>query len=108
MNCDLIVDVPGFHGDLNFQMMRADLAAFRDQLARSDEPASWPCEVALSSTDPGVELRFRVARTGKIEGSYRFTGGGVGMATLSGTFESDQTYLRLLLDQVQRVLAGTP
>src|SRR4051812_36186429 len=102
MHCGLVVDVPGFHGELDVQVWRADLTEFRDQLARSDEPTRWPCEVVFSSTEPGIELRFKVARTGRVGGAYRF-GGGFGAATLSGTFEMDQTFIRPLLEQVQRV-----
>lgn len=105
MWCNAIVNVPGFRGDLDFQIMRGDLEAFRSQLAAATEPPSWPRDVRLASTEPGIDLSFRVEATGQVVGEYQFFGQGPQSAVLSGTFRMDQTYLRPILTQVDSVLA---
>jgi hypothetical protein len=103
MWCNAIVDVPGFRGDFDFQMLRADLDRFHAQLIHSLDETNWPCEVRLSSTEPGVDLSFRVERTGRIAGAYQF--GGDDRPSLSGAFTMDQTYLGPLLAQTNRLLS---
>jgi len=103
MWCNAVIDAPGFQGDFDFQMLRGDLHPFHDQLVRSLDGTSWPCEARLASTEPGVDLSFRIERTGRIAGAYRF--GGDRHASLSGTFTMDQTYLAPLLAQLNRLLS---
>jgi hypothetical protein len=105
MWCNATVDAPGFRGDLDFQMLRSDLELFRTQLSDSLAEANWPCEARLVSTDPGIELSFRVERTGQVAGTYQFGGLGTHHPVLSGSFGMDQTYLGPLLSQVERALA---
>jgi hypothetical protein len=105
MWCNAIINAPGFRGDLDFQMLRSDLDTFHVQLSNSLESANWPCEVRLSSTDPGIGLTFRVERTGQVVGTYEFGGRGAYRPVLSGAFAMDQTYLRPLLTQVEQLLA---
>ena len=72
MWCNATVNAPGFRGDLDFQMLRSDLDSFRDANFGVDMiEANWPHEVRLSSTDPGIDLAFRIERTGQITGTYR-------------------------------------
>src|SRR5690349_2490774 len=97
MWCNAIIRVPGFRGDLDFQMLRSDLEWFRTQLSDSVREASWPCDVRLASTDPGIDLSFRIERTGQVVGEYRFGGEEAHRPSLSGTFAMDQTYLGPLL-----------
>src|SRR5262245_22834908 len=47
MWCNAIIEVPGFRGELDFQLLRSDLDSFRTELAASLVGASWPCEVRL-------------------------------------------------------------
>jgi hypothetical protein len=105
MWCDVVVDVPGFHGEYAFQLERVNLELFWSQLAGAVESANWPCQAQLSSTDPGIDLVLRVARSGQVAGEYRFCNYNEGGAVLSGTFGLDQTYLPPLLAQVERSLA---
>jgi hypothetical protein len=105
MWCNAIINAPSFRGDLNFQMLWLDLDSFRTQLSASLAEANWPCEVRLASTDPGIDVLFRVERTGQVVGTYQFGGLGTHRPMLSGAFEMDQTYLGTLLAQVERELA---
>jgi hypothetical protein len=105
MWCNAIINAPGFRGDLDFQMLRSDLDSFRTQLSAARVVANWPCEARLASTDPGIEVSFRIERTGQVAGTYRFGGRGTYRPVLSGEFGMDQTYLDPLLTQVERVLA---
>jgi hypothetical protein len=105
MWCNAIIDVPGFRGDLDFQMLRSDLDAFHAELLHSLESANWPCEVELASTEPGIDLAFRVERTGQVAGTYKFGGRGAYRPVLSGAFAMDQTDLRGLLTQVAQLQA---
>jgi hypothetical protein len=105
MWCNATVDAPGFRGDLDFYMLRSDLESFHAQLSDSLDGANWPCEARLASTEPGIDLSFRVERTGQIAGAYEFGGQGAYRPALSGTFAMDQTYVGPLLAQVGRVLA---
>jgi hypothetical protein len=105
MWCSATVDAAGFRGELDFQMLRSDLDSFRAQLSDSLVQANWPSDVRLASTEPGVDLSFRIDRTGQVVGAYRFGGLGAHRPVLSGAFEMDQTYLGPLLGQVERDLA---
>jgi hypothetical protein len=105
MWCGVQMDVPGFHGEYDFQLERLNLELFRSQLAHATEPTNWPCQAQFSSTDPGVDLVLQVARSGQVVGEYRFCNYNGGGATLSGSFALDQTYLPPLLAQVERSLA---
>jgi hypothetical protein len=105
MWCNAIIDVPGFRGDLDFQMLIDDLEQFRRKLADSLDEVNWPCDVRLVSTDPGIDLSFRIDHTGQTEGKYRFGGCGSYHPVLSGTFRMDQTYLVPLLAQVDQLIA---
>lgn len=102
MRCGAVVDVPGFHGDVDFSMLRSDLESFQADLAASLDASNWPCTARLASTDPGIDLSFRVERTGRIAGRYVFRGGEGCGPVLSGSFLMDQTYLGPLLDQTRR------
>lgn len=86
-------------------MLRTDLDPFQAQLVHSLDGANWPCEVRLASTDPGVDLLFRVERTGRITGAYQFGGDD---RLFSGAFTMDQTYVGPLLAQMNnyRLKAG--
>jgi len=106
MWCNAIINAPGFRGDLDFQMLRADLDAFHAGLSTALNVTNWPCEVRLESTDPGIDLSFRVESTGQVSGTYRFGGLGSYRPILSGEFRIDQTYLGPLLAQVDRVMAA--
>jgi hypothetical protein len=64
-----------------------------------------PCEARLASTEPGVDLSFRVERPGQVVGTYEFGGRGAYRPGLSGAFAMDQTYLGPSLAQVERLLA---
>jgi len=103
--CNTCITAPGFRGDLDFQMLRSDLESFRTRLSTAVVEANWPCDVRLASTDPGIDLRFRVEHTGQVVGEYQFGGCGSHRPLLSGAFGMDQTYLGPLLAQVDRVLA---
>jgi hypothetical protein len=105
MWCNANINAPGFRGDLDFQMLRSDLESFRIQLLGGLVWANWPCEARLASTDPGIDLSFRIERTGQVTGSYRFGGRGTYRPELSRDFEMDQTFLGPLLTQVEQVLA---
>ncbi len=105
MWCSILVDVPGFRGEYDFQLEQINLELFRTQLERAVEPVNWPCQAQFSSTAPGVDLVFQVARSGQVAGEYRFCNDNGGGATLSGSFALDQTYLPPLLAQVERLLA---
>lgn len=105
MWCNAIVEVPGFRGDFDFQMLRADIIPFHAQLLDSLDGTNWPCEARLTSTEPGIDLSFRVERTGRIAGVYGFGGHGTYRPSLSGAFVMDQTYLGPLLVQVERLLS---
>jgi hypothetical protein len=104
MYCNAIVNAPGFRGDLDCYLQRADLELFRSQLAYAVQAAHWPCEARLCGLEPGIDVSFRVERTGQVAGGYRFQSRGVGEATLCGSFRMDQTYLPSLLQQVEEVL----
>jgi hypothetical protein len=104
MYCNAIVNAPGFRGDLDCHLQRADLEHFRSQLAHAAEAAHWPCEARLCGLEPGIDVSFRVERTGQVAGSYRFQSRGVGEATLCGSFRMDQTFLPMLLQQIEEVL----
>jgi hypothetical protein len=104
MWCNAIIDAPSFRGDVDFQMLRSDLDAFHAELLNSLNGAKWPCNVRLASTEPGIDLAFRVERTGQVVGTYEFGGRGAYRPVLSGAFAMDQTYLRPLLTQVERLL----
>ncbi len=104
MYCNAIVNAPSFRGDIDCSLQRADVVSFRDQLAHAVEATHWPCEVRLCGLEPGIDVSFRVERTGHVEGQYRFQGRGVGEATLCGSFCMDQTFLGPLLQQVEEVL----
>jgi hypothetical protein len=106
MWCHTIIEVPGFRGDFHFQMLRADLNPFRAQLVHALDETNWPCEVRLTSTEPGVDLSFRVERTGRIAGTNQF--GGDARPSPSGSFAMDQTYLSPLLAQIDRLLSDPP
>lgn len=105
MWCNVIINVPGFRGDVDFQMLRSDLDRFHAELSASMIASNWPCEVRLESTDPGIDLSFRVERTGQIAGRYRFGGQDPQRPILSGGFEMDQTYLGPLLTHTEQILA---
>ena len=64
MWCSVLVDVPGFRGEYDFQLERLNLELFRSQLTQAVKSAHWPCQAQLSSTDPGVDLVLQVARSG--------------------------------------------
>ena len=100
-----VIHVPGFRGDLDFQMLKADLYMFRTRLSASTIAENWPCDARLASTDPGMDLSFRVERTGQVVGEYQFGGCRAQPPLLSGTFGMDQTYLGPLLAQIDGVLA---
>lgn len=102
---NVIINVPGFRGDVDFQLLRSDLERFHTELSASMVASNWPCEVHLESTEPGFDLSFRVERTGQITGRYRFGGRDTHRPRLSGGFEMDQTYLGPLLTQTEQVLA---
>jgi hypothetical protein len=104
MWCNAIISAPGFRGELDFQMLRSDLDWFRSQLLASIDVENWPCDVRLSSTDPGIDLSFRVERTGQVVGSYQLGGFGAHCPSLSGTFGMDQTYLVPMLAQLDGML----
>jgi hypothetical protein len=104
MYCNAIVNAPGFRGDLDCYLQRTDLELFRSQLAHAVETSHWPCEARLCGLEPGIDVSFRVERTGQIVGGYRFQSRGVGEATLCGSFGMDQTFLPSLLQQVEEVL----
>ncbi len=107
MWCTVQLDVPGFRGEFDFQLERANLEHFRTQLAHTVEPSHWPCQARLTSTDEGVDLLLQVARSGQITGEYRFCNH-AGGATLTGMCQLDQTYLGPLLSQINQVLAEFP
>lgn len=108
MWCHAVVEAPHFHGGLDFFMLRYDLEAFRDALSNALDDARWPCEVRLESTEPGVELWFRVERTGRVAGGYRFGDVAEFQSMLSGKLTMDQTYLGPWLKQVRRALVEPP
>lgn len=104
MYCNAVVDAPGFRGDLDRHLQKADLERFRSQLAHSVEAAHRPCESRLCGLESGIDVSFRVERTGRVVGRYQFQSRGVGGATLHSSFEMDQTFLGPLLSQVEEVL----
>jgi hypothetical protein len=93
MRCNAIINAPGFGGDLDFQMLRSDLDSFRALLSAALVGVNWPCEARQASTDPGIDLSFRIELTGQTAGSYRFGGVGTYCRVLSGDFRMEQTYL---------------
>jgi hypothetical protein len=107
MWCKAVVDVPGFHGEYEFQLERVNLEMFRSQLAHALDPSNWPCQACFISTDPGIDLSLQVERSGQITGHYRFHNYNAGGATLTGSFGMDQTFLKPLLAEVDRSLAET-
>lgn len=102
--CSAVVNVPGFRGEFDFCMLKTDLEFFRSQLAPAIGGGGWPTSARLASTDPGIDLSWQIERTGQIHGRYRFVQGLDG-PELSGGFVADQTLLRPLLVQVERILA---
>src|SRR4051812_47384474 len=104
MPCHAVVDVPGFHGEIDFPMLRTDLGLFRSQLADAVGTPERPSTARLVSTDPGLDLFLQVEKNGQVQGRYRF-GLGSDDPELSGRFVMDQTFLRPLLVQVDQVLA---
>jgi len=105
VGCNVIINVPGFRGDVDFHMLRSDLERFHTELSSARVATNWPREVLLASTEPGFELSFRVERTGQVAGQYRFGSQEIHRAVLSGDFTMDQTYLEPLLSQTEQVLA---
>jgi hypothetical protein len=103
--CAVVVDVPGFHGQFDCQLMRCDLEQFRSELANAVTAVGQSVEVRLVSTDPGIDLRFMVNRLGQIKGRYELQNyDAPGSPALFGSFEMDQTFLEPLLVQVDGVL----
>ena len=106
MNCRAIVNAPGVRGEFDFGMMRVDLESFRSDLEKALAVVNWPCGVRLVSTDPGIDLSFRVERTGQVRGTFQFGGCGTSYAMLSGEFEMDQTFLGPLHSQLVEMLSA--
>jgi len=104
IDCHVLVDVPGVHGEFDVHMLLSDLTSFRDQLVGSIDPSNWPCEVCWTSIEPGIDLRLEIDRRGRVQGVYRLGGDDAYKVVLSGEFFLDQTYLGPLLAQVERAL----
>jgi hypothetical protein len=101
MCCNAVLNTPNFRSTLDFFLQRVDLDLFQSQLVHAVEPAHWPCAIRLCGLEPGIDVAFRVERSGQVNGSYRFQSRSTGEATLSGTFCMDQTFLQPLLRQVE-------
>src|SRR5262249_41116961 len=100
--CEVAVDVPGFSGRFQRQVMppevlrfASDLEALHDRLSKGGEVTFRPCE-------PNVVLAFRLLATGHVAGSYEFRSEFVGGARLTGNFEADQSYLPDVVQSLRR------
>src|SRR5262249_49443027 len=104
--CHVTVEVPGFSGAFPCWMWRSDLESFHRQLVRMVEQVGVTSAAAnLTSTDPGIDLHFSMNRAGQIEGRYALQNfDSPGQATLSGSFEMDQSYLPGLVAQAVELL----
>ncbi len=105
MACSVVVDVPGFHGEIDYAVERVYLELFRDELARARQSDNWPCEARLTDAEPGADVTISVGRAGQAAGRYEFCAYNQGGARLTGGFVLDQTFLGPLLRQVEQVLA---
>jgi hypothetical protein len=106
MWCSVTLDVPGFHGEYDCQLLRSDLEQFCSELAFLDTPANWPRRARFCTTEFGIELVLQVQRRGHVLGEYRFANHQARAITLTGTFEGDHTCVRPFLTQLQQELAA--
>jgi hypothetical protein len=105
MACNVAVEVPGFSGEFRCWVWRPDLQSFHRQLVQMIEQVGVASSAKLTSTDPGIDLRFSLNRAGRIEGRYALQNFDTpGQPTLSGDFQMDQSYLPGLLAQVAELL----
>jgi hypothetical protein len=103
--CQVAVEVPGFSGTFPCWVWRSDLESFHRQLVQMIDQVGQPAAANLTSTDPGIDLRFSMNRAGQIEGRYALQNfDSPGQPTLSGLFQMDQSYLPELLGEVERLL----
>ncbi len=100
--CEVAVDVPGFSGRFQWNVMppevlrfAADLEALHRKLPQGGEVTFRPCE-------PNVVLAFRLLSTGRVAGSYELRSEFVGGARLTGDFEADQSYLPDIVQSLRR------
>jgi hypothetical protein len=56
--CHVTVEVPGFSGKYPCWVWRSDLQSFHQQLLQMIERVGQPSAANLTSTDPGIDLRF--------------------------------------------------
>jgi hypothetical protein len=101
MRCEVIVQVPGFSGKFQCEVLRGEWTCFRDELAKMAKHVGIPSSANLTTIEPGIELHLNMNRMGQIEGRYVLWNFDTpGQPSLSGVFELDQSYLPGLLNEV--------
>jgi hypothetical protein len=96
----------GFNGQFIAWLQTEDLERFSKQLSRIVTDLGQESTATLVSAEPDLELELKLDRRGHIKGSYRLESerrDGI-PTSLSGAFDMDQTYIPLLLAQVQQLI----
>jgi len=95
----------GFTGHFIAWLQTEDLARFARQLSRMVTDIGQELTGTLVSAEQDLEFELKMDQRGHIKGSYRFESERRdGTPTvLSGAFDMDQTYIPLLLTQVQKL-----
>jgi hypothetical protein len=90
------IKTPYFTGGFSCSILESELDNLRIMIDDLEKKIGHNAEITWGNIEDNIQLEIKLTRLGKIEGKYKFSSTTFSKGpTLSGSFEADQTYLRI-------------
>ncbi len=105
MSTKVNVVVPSFEGAFSCTVEINEFKAFVEVLSELKKSAGNELECTWGNMEENIEFTFYLHNLGSLTGSYKFSPNNFSLGpTLSGGFESDQTFIDSWLKQAEEVV----
>ena len=107
MRTTVNVMAPSFEGVFTCTVEIRELEVFVEALKRLEASIGQDCEASWGNMEGNIEFQFKLHKLGGLSGAYKFSPNNFSLGpTLSGDFESDQTYIAGWVKQAEEVAAN--
>jgi hypothetical protein len=105
ITCYIKLIVPGFTGSFPIELEQADFNRFLRELRQMDRSIGKSMQAILTGAEQDFLLEIKSDRFGHVFGKYKFIHRWkISETKLSGSFEMDQSYIQLLMREIQNSL----